>query len=633
MSAEFQQPVPNGAPLSPEQSVQLAAISAPAAAQSWTWVGNWAANQKRFNGAAAAFRRAQLIDPSDPLALRKAIAMLARVPDHKAIVELLRREDRDRSLPTNLLRALSNSEVELGRLEDALATLTAATDRHPDDPILHDALADRLISMHRPAEAEAALRTAIRLPGSNEAPFLKLAELVAESRPEEAINLLRDAANRYPASITVLQRLGTALQVRDRFSEAEQALRAAVGLPDAGPDLTLQLADVLETAGRSDDALDTLIEAGANHPGHIGIRHRLAEALVGSARLDDAERELRSTLALPGANALTHLTLAKILSDRGDPAGALGVLDVARDLYPADPDIPRLRAITLIALDRLDDADAELQSASNRFRRRQALATVFQVGRRNLDVLKRCRALGSASTAFVTHTEHAVFSAMCSSKGFYHNFQLHDGTLLFDRYGKMTNSPRADRPFNFVEWDIIKRHVVESGARHIADVGAADGYFSVQCAQLGCQVDAYEPSEMFHARTQLFAAYYGVADRVTASNASFAPHTQRRKRYDLILALGVIYHFNGLIRGLRDLTQSSDRLIIETTGSDVPGFNDYAATQFRDHRELSLTWLISFLERQGFDVHYVDEWNDYIKRTNVTPERHMLVCRRRTQPS
>jgi|OM-RGC.v1.000807928 tetratricopeptide (TPR) repeat protein len=629
VSADIQRPAPNAPALSPQQSVRLAAISTPAAAQSWNWLGNWAANQEQFDVAASAFRRAQLIEPSESLALRKAIAMLTRQPDHATIVNVLRREDQDRTLPANLMRALSSSEAKLGRFDDALATLTAATARYPDDVRLHSAFADRLISMNRPAEAEAALKKAVELPGSDDATALELAALVAESRPEEAIDLLYNTASRYPANVTVRRRLASALQIRDQFDEAERVLRVAVDLPESEPDAALQLVDVLDTVGRTDDAVDTLIKARAKHPNHIGMRHRLAETLVASGHLDEAELELRSALALPAANALTHLALAKVLSDGSKPAEALGILDLAHGRFPQDPNVRRLRATTLIALDRLDDADAELQSASDHFRHNYRLAMTFQTGRLNLDVLKRCRALGRADAAFATHTEQAVFSAMCSSKGFYHNYQLHDGAMLLDRYGKMTNSPRADRPFNFVEWDIIKRHVIDSGVGHIADVGSADGYFSVQCALLGCQVDAYEPSEMFHARTQLFAAYHGVADRVTALNSTFAPHTWRRERYDLILALGVIYHFNSLTRGLRDLTRASNRLIIETTGGDVPGFNDHAATKFRDHQQLSLTWLISFLERQGFDVHYVDEWRDYIRETKVTPERHMLVCQRR----
>ena len=112
-------------------------------------------------------------------------------------------------------------------------------------------------------------------------------------------------------------------------------------------------------------------------------------------------------------------------------------------------------------------------------------------------------------------------------------------------------------------------------------------------------------------------------------NAAFTPQTALRTRYDLILALGVIYHFNDALQGVRRLAQATDRIIIETAAHDIPGFTDRDAVNFRDHQKLSLQWIRSFMYRQGFDVAYIDAWHDYLADAANLTHRHLLVCVRR----
>lgn len=64
-------------------------------------------------------------------------------------------------------------------------------------------------------------------------------------------------------------------------------------------------------------------------------------------------------------------------------------------------------------------------------------------------------------------------------RGYRHNFKFGHETTLFDLTAKLENSPLTEHDFNFIELDLILEAVGDPAGKRVLDVGAADGYFSI----------------------------------------------------------------------------------------------------------------------------------------------------------
>jgi SAM-dependent methyltransferase len=80
--------------------------------------------------------------------------------------------------------------------------------------------------------------------------------------------------------------------------------------------------------------------------------------------------------------------------------------------------------------------------------------------------------------------------------------------------------------------------------KHVLDIGACNGGLSIELARLGAHVHAVEPNPL--ARQQ-FAYAYDLIGQKEALSIQFEDGTlfsvDRTKRYDIVLFLGLVYHF------------------------------------------------------------------------------------------
>ena len=219
--------------------------------------------------------------------------------------------------------------------------------------------------------------------------------------------------------------------------------------------------------------------------------------------------------------------------------------------------------------------------------------------------------------------------------GFYHNYAFSDGTTLFDIAPIKTNSPVVEPDFNFVEWRLIQDLGVDPEGKRVLDIGSADGFFSVQ-AMLGgaSSVVALDPDCLFAYRVGILNHRFGgdsdIKVRRTLFDRAFG---KRFGRYDLVFALGLIYHFNNLYLGLANLCEISDRIVIETETDQVAWQGDQAALGFRDGDPLDFNWVRAFFAERGYSCRESVDWANYVDRFDRSRGRRLAYFEKQNSAS
>ncbi len=178
--------------------------------------------------------------------------------------------------------------------------------------------------------------------------------------------------------------------IGERAAEAEVVLRRALALVLAGPApapaaggasaepavapataramVLVQLAAAVGRLGRTDEALTLLAWARvlAPRPTPAAIPALAAELLARVWRWQEAAPLARAVVERAPGNTGAHVALARALSSLGDDAGALRAAHAGLALAPREPELLRVQAIALAALEH-PDAPAAL-AAFDRFR-------------------------------------------------------------------------------------------------------------------------------------------------------------------------------------------------------------------------------------------------------------------------
>lgn len=347
--------------------------------------------------AIAAYRRAFEADPSDlqaayyafelpasdaPEGMPASVAALLDI--HRAAAPAARRSLRpvlEALIPdtasTNpvfptVLYADAFAAIAAGRYDEALVRFRAALAR---DPLLTDAgarsapmtTAISALREGRVAAAVLSVTAAIAAhPESAEAHRIAGTLLQGvDGQQARAIEYLRRAVQLAPADERSRLALGRALHAGGRTDEAIGSLRDTVAaLPGSG-EAWLMLGNALEHTGQPLEAVKAFEAALARGPlaGEAGLDWHLAGLHDRHQEFDRVAELLRRRVRLDPDNATFHKDLGLVQSRRGHRAEALTELIVTDLLGGGDAESLAVLGQDLLAVDRLDHAEAVLRRA------------------------------------------------------------------------------------------------------------------------------------------------------------------------------------------------------------------------------------------------------------------------------
>jgi len=243
--------------------------------------------------------RAVEIDPGDALAPSAVELVLKKVEDFPAQVQVLERLLRASDDDPRLVARKADLYLANGDHEQAEALVAGLRERYPDD----SGVIRKLVEVQGAAgEADAQVATLeqwIADHPDDDPMRLMLAQAHAgRGRDAEALPLLRQLAETYPANAAILNNLAWLLRNHD----PEQALRYAEHahrLSPKDPDFLDTLGALLLERGDDERALDLLDEAHYAAPNEPTIAFHYAQALAAVERRGDARLLLRSLIQRP----------------------------------------------------------------------------------------------------------------------------------------------------------------------------------------------------------------------------------------------------------------------------------------------------------------------------------------------
>ena len=210
----------------------------------------------------------------DPLVRRAAAAALDAAPPVRR-VELLAPllEDPVRVVRMEAARALTGvprdslTDAQGGALDRGLAEYVAAERFNADRPESHVNLALLYAAQRRPAEAEAALRTALEVDPRFVPAAVNLADLYrGTGRDADGERVLRDVLAQEPRSAPAHHALGLLLVRQKRMPEALRELETAARLAPESARYAYVYAVGLDGTGRRKRALEVLERSLVRHP-------------------------------------------------------------------------------------------------------------------------------------------------------------------------------------------------------------------------------------------------------------------------------------------------------------------------------------------------------------------------------
>ncbi|MGD0528965.1 MAG: tetratricopeptide repeat protein, partial [Polyangiaceae bacterium] len=290
--------------------------------------------------AAAALRLAREASPEDASLLRDLVDMLVEAGDHAgAVTELSSAiEGTASDSPTRAALLAARASVrsatrdDTGALEDLEAAFVI------DRPGHARALADQL-ERAREEGATNGGAAAMRVLRLRQAQVLPYAGDVDAARA-----ILVELAKQDPKDTAVLRTLASLESALERWDAAIAALKRLVGMEEGtgAVETALRLADACERAGRPGDARGALERARLVAPLDRAVRDRLEHVYDQTGAwhelADMALEDARASGDVAARFALLLRAGTLLLERAGDPGAAIGALEEARALRPADPE-------------------------------------------------------------------------------------------------------------------------------------------------------------------------------------------------------------------------------------------------------------------------------------------------------
>ncbi len=174
----------------------------------------------------------------------------------------------DRPPANRALFKKASAAIEKKKFDEAAAILRKIVEADPKDHLAWTDLGTMHFALGDAAEAERAYARALAVRPDLLAAAVNLGRLrLAAKNYEQAVEVLRPAAEKHPLSADAHQLLGEAYQLSGKSAEAVEQLGEALRLdPEGKADSHLRLAMIHDAAGRKDLAADELEKFLAKRP-------------------------------------------------------------------------------------------------------------------------------------------------------------------------------------------------------------------------------------------------------------------------------------------------------------------------------------------------------------------------------
>jgi len=285
---------------------------------------------------------------------------------------------RDADIQNRLGEALER----IGALDAAVAAYRAALAIQPDSRKASNNLILALVKVGRGGEAIERARGLVSADPKDADRYFTLGLAQSEQNIDEAIASFRRALDLAPRHTLARYNLALVLNRSDHVSESIDELKRALTI-DPQPQIHYMLGIVYWHQGDFDRAVTELKAAIARQPNYADAHYALGSVLKARKDWKGAADALRRAIALR-PDSPTHYTLAQVLQQSGDDAGAkreFAESDRLRQRTEADQ---RATVWTTVGAQKLDDGDT--QAALDLFRRATAASdqyapAFYQMGR------------------------------------------------------------------------------------------------------------------------------------------------------------------------------------------------------------------------------------------------------------
>jgi tetratricopeptide (TPR) repeat protein len=259
---------------------------------------------------------------------------------------------RDRDDAT-LLTVRAGVLVGLGRLDEAVQSVTRALAARPNDSLARSLL---VAALARQRHFAAAVEELKRLPPERltepGAVARQVDLLVQAGASEEAVGVAEGAVGSAGDHVEVRIAHVKALAAAGHLSDAELHVRRLASENPERADLAVVQAEVLAAEGRRSDAVRVLQQAVEEHPDAVDPLAALSRLLTDSGELPQALAAAERAFELDPGRADVIEQRARLLMELDRAVEALEVIDSA----DAGRDSAALHGEILVRLDRLDEA-------------------------------------------------------------------------------------------------------------------------------------------------------------------------------------------------------------------------------------------------------------------------------------
>ncbi len=264
-------------------------------------------------------------------------ATLARNADYRDPIRLWQENAVHAPRVPRVFNNLAIALQRAGRSDEAARAYARAVELDPTYVSAYYSWGLTLLERGDPAGAIERLSRAVALsPNHIDARFSLATALVRAGRGAEAVPHFEALRQRQP-SADVHHNLALALAADGRVEEATREFEAAIELDPAQLASRLELARLLQGAGRAAAAravLEDLLKVDGRHREAL---QRVAMLCAQAGDLGTAERHFRALVEVAPGDAAAHGNLGNVLLLRGQPEAAMRSYERALALRPGDP--------------------------------------------------------------------------------------------------------------------------------------------------------------------------------------------------------------------------------------------------------------------------------------------------------